>query len=630
MPTPQQDETQEEFIARCIPAVLDEGTAEDQEQAAAICYSYWREAMSDKTVTIKALEGGGYHVEGYGVVWDGEDLEGQHFSKDTDFWFDRLTKTPPLLYEHGYDDTLKTTVLGKVTTITPDEKGLWLEAQLERSAKYEEYIEDILELADNKKLGFSSGAAGHLCEFSGDYKEIRAWPIVEFSLTVTPAEPRTLGVAALRSLGDSDPAIKALVPEDASASAKGASRGEEQGDIDDTTKTDKETEMGDNEAKAVAMPDIEELLKRVSQETATAIMKGLEKEEPKEKGAFRLEDAEGTHSLGDYLLAVRRKDTKRLVEEYHAQKATKDLLEESGVSGGYLVPAEFSADFINIAAEMSVVRPRARIQPMRSRSLAIPALDQDEQPADGDKIKWFGGVISYWTEEGVTKTETEPSFRQIELVAHKLAGYTQASDELLADSAIGLEALLRTLFGQAIAWREDYAYLRGDGVGKPLGILNSGALLTQDRATANRIIYRDVARMMDLFLPEGDGTWIVSSTARSELLRLEDSAGNLVWQQNARVGEPPTMLGMPVVFSSKMPALGTTGDVLLADLNYYVIGDRQATSIQSSAEYAFIDDLTTWRFVHRVDGQPLLAAPIYIDNTNQVSPFVALHADTTT
>ncbi len=55
-------------------------------------------------------------------------------------------------------------------------------------------------------------------------------------------------------------------------------------------------------------------------------------------------------------------------------------------------------------------------------------------------------------------------------VAHELSGYSLCANSLLADSAVGLEALLYNLFGNAIAWYEDYAFLRGDGVGKPLGV----------------------------------------------------------------------------------------------------------------------------------------------------------------
>lgn len=48
MPTPQPGESEDQFIARCIPIVLDDGTAEDNEQAVAICYSMWREREGDQ------------------------------------------------------------------------------------------------------------------------------------------------------------------------------------------------------------------------------------------------------------------------------------------------------------------------------------------------------------------------------------------------------------------------------------------------------------------------------------------------------------------------------------------------------------------------------------------------------
>ena len=123
--------------------------------------------------------------------------------------------------------------------------------------------------------------------------------------------------------------------------------------------------------------------------------------------------------------------------------------------------------------------------------------------------------------------------------------------------------------------------------------------------------------------------WLIWPTCLPQLVQLADGAGNVVWIANATDGLPMRIFGMPVALTDKNPALGNTGDVILADFGYYVIGDRQATEIAASEHYAFIQDLMTWRFVHRVDGQPWLDGPMYIDNTNQVSPFVALHQDTT-
>jgi len=50
MPTPQPGETQEDFIGRCIPMVLDDETAQDNEQAIAICNSMWEENQQERAM----------------------------------------------------------------------------------------------------------------------------------------------------------------------------------------------------------------------------------------------------------------------------------------------------------------------------------------------------------------------------------------------------------------------------------------------------------------------------------------------------------------------------------------------------------------------------------------------------
>lgn len=349
--------------------------------------------------------------------------------------------------------------------------------------------------------------------------------------------------------------------------------------------------------------------------------------------------SERKNTFGGFLKAVRMHNTEELVKVYGSQldqdQEVKDLLEGAGATGGYLVPTEFLAELLKVPESAAIVRPRARKIPMRRRSLTVPMLDTTATPSAYWDLQYFGGVMAYWTEEGVAKTETEPAFKQGELVAHKLAGYTQASDELLADDGIGLQALLLELFRGAITMREDFAFLRGTGVGMPLGILNSAALVTQDRATASRISFNDLGRMIGKLLPSsyGNAVWVVDVTALPNLLMMVDGAGNAVWIPNALGGVqqmiPGTLMGRPLLVTEKLPTLGTTGDLILADWRYYLIGDRQATTIAASEHFAFTSDLTTWRFVHRVDGHPWMDAPLYIDTTNTVSPFVALHADTT-
>lgn len=170
---------------------------------------------------IKSVNDKQMTVEGYGIVWGGMDLEGDHFTKDTDFWFDQITSSPMVLFDHGQDGTIKKSVIGKVSNKTEDNFGLWVESQIERS---NEYFEAVQELVETGRLGYSSGAVSHLVERNNDGKIVQ-WPIVEFSLTATPAEPRTLGVEALKSLAETEPAYKALLPDEkAEPSADGTER----------------------------------------------------------------------------------------------------------------------------------------------------------------------------------------------------------------------------------------------------------------------------------------------------------------------------------------------------------------------------------------------------------------------
>jgi HK97 family phage major capsid protein len=368
-------------------------------------------------------------------------------------------------------------------------------------------------------------------------------------------------------------------------------------------------------------------------EQSAAVVKALAQVDAPTPAAGNIEAKR--YGFNDFLRAVRYEDRaslKAMGARLDSDPEAKDLLESGGASGGYLVPTEQLSELLMVGGSPAVVRPRARIIPMSRRSVTMPALDQGDVPSQDYYPDYYGGVHAKWTEEGGTKTETEPAFKQIELVAHKLAGYTQASDELLADEATGLESVLQMLFAEAIGFREDYAFLRGNGVGQPLGILNSGALIASARDTANEVSYGDIATMWSRLHPASvsSAVWLVDQTALLEFLTMEDTAGNNVFMPQesggARQSVMGTVFGRPLIVTEKLPTLGTQGDVLLADMAYYLIGDRQQTTIASSIHYAFVDDLTTWRFVHRVDGQPWLDEPIYIDTTNTVSPFVALAA----
>ena len=180
------------------------------------------------------------------------------------------------------------------------------------------------------------------------------------------------------------------------------------------------------------------------------------------------------------------------VMEFHVGKTLdprlqKQLVEGTGALGGFLVPAEFEATLLRLTAEGAIVEPRATVIPMSRKQLDIPAIDYATIASPDGQTNFFGGAVFEWTEEGGTKPEINIRFRMKQLVVHDLTGYLPVSDSLLADSAIALPPLFNTIFGEGSRWYMDYAYLQGDGVGKPTGVINAPVTIVVARAVAGQV-----------------------------------------------------------------------------------------------------------------------------------------------
>lgn len=147
--------------------------------------------MNDLSVKILGEDEKVAIVGGYGVVFGGRDLEGDTFTKETELWLD-LVPAKPIMYEHTFSPIKD--AIGRSVKERMDDFGVYLEAALD---KQQSYIEEVLRLVKEGKLGWSSGSVGHLVDRLRGM--IKRWPIVEYSLTLTPAEPRTLGVEQVKS-----------------------------------------------------------------------------------------------------------------------------------------------------------------------------------------------------------------------------------------------------------------------------------------------------------------------------------------------------------------------------------------------------------------------------------------------
>ncbi|MGQ4349694.1 phage major capsid protein [Streptomyces sp. SAS_275] len=300
----------------------------------------------------------------------------------------------------------------------------------------------------------------------------------------------------------------------------------------------------------------------------------------------------------------------------------------SPADGGFLVPETLRSNLMEIALEQSVVRPLATVVPMDSARVPFPMIDSTTNAGSV-----FGGMIAYWGEEGAALQDANPKFGRITLDAKKLTGLSAVPNELLQDSIVSFAALLERLWPQALAFEEDAKFMAGSGTGEPLGFRGAGnpAAVTVTRANANKIGYVDIVKMVARMLPSSlaRGVWTCSPDALPELLQMSltvGTGGNSVFVVNAAGPFPMSIFGRPLIITEKGGILGSRGDLAFTDLSYYLVGDRQTMTADSSTDYNFGSDKTTFRIIQRVDGRPWLQSAITPANgsTSTLSPFVEL------
>lgn len=298
--------------------------------------------------------------------------------------------------------------------------------------------------------------------------------------------------------------------------------------------------------------------------------------------------------------------------------------------GGFLVPETLRSQLLSIALEQSVVRSRATVVPMEAPRVPFPMIDSTTNAGSV-----FGGMIGYWGEESAALQASNPQFGRVELDAKKLTGFALVPNELLADSLISFSALIETLWPQALAFFEDVAFMSGTGVGEPLGFLGAAnsasiAVTKETGQAANTILVENIIKQYSRMLPASlnRAIWVVSPETIPELYTMAISVGTggaPVMLVNAAGPGPATMLGRPIVISEKAGRLGTRSDVAFVDLSYYLIGDRQVMSADSSTDYRFGNDQTAFRIIQRVDGRPWLKNAITPANGGPtLSPFVEI------
>ena len=339
-----------------------------------------------------------------------------------------------------------------------------------------------------------------------------------------------------------------------------------------------------------------------------------------------------TATFGDFLKSVARNDTQRLRALY---KSVKALDETTGAGGGYLVPTQFEQQIRAVGETMLFDQlVQAGRGPLVLRTdaaeLALPVLEQDQVPAAGSSAM-IGGVRLIWREQSQDVTASEPTFEQRIYRPYPADAYVAASVELLADAPQALETFLTTLFGRAYATLKMHAILRGTGTAQPRGIVDHPATISVTRATGGTQAENDtntVLAMMQRLLPNSTtAVFLAHPFWRSRLMAIR-LGETLMYSPNGQVlSYGDTLFGIPVAYSEHLPAVTDAGSLILADLSYYVLVERAGLTVAMSEHARFLKRQTVWVFGCRIDGAPMLNAPLTLaDGTNTVSPFVQVAA----
>ncbi len=323
-----------------------------------------------------------------------------------------------------------------------------------------------------------------------------------------------------------------------------------------------------------------------------------------------------------------------------AVNKTAGYMEEGNdAQGGYTVPTQVANTILEKSLEASIVESRATIQPMTSNRMEIPAdVDSDHS------TNYFGGVIIYRPGEGGTKTPTNPTFQKIALTLNKVTGLCYVTDELLSDSMVAMDAYLTRKFSQAIAFVKDDDFINGTGANMPSGAFHASnpSLITVDAVGgqgASTIIAENIAAMWSRLYPAGHGkaVWLANIETFPQLfgMSLAVGVGGVpVWMPAGGVSGRPfeTLMGAPLLYTEKCQALGTAGDICLADFSQYLIGQKGsgAPDVATSIHVRFVTDETAFRFVLRYDGQSSWKSALTPKRGSAtLSPFVRLSSTRT-
>ncbi len=253
----------------------------------------------------------------------------------------------------------------------------------------------------------------------------------------------------------------------------------------------------------------------------------------------------------------------------------------SDPEGGYVVPAELSQRIVSRQRDLTPMRQLATVMEVSSDALEMLS-DRNEAEAN-------------WVAENASRAETTtPSLGKVRIPVHELSAQPKASQKLLDDGQINVEEWLAAKIADRFARREGDAFINGDGIMRPRGLLTYATSGNDDDArTWGQIQYiasgaaggfastNPADKLLDLIYKLrapylSKATWLMPRSVSAAIRKLKGADGNYIWQVSLQNGQPPTLLGFPVMFAEDMPAIAANSySLAFGDFSEaYTIVDR--------------------------------------------------------
>jgi HK97 family phage major capsid protein len=297
-----------------------------------------------------------------------------------------------------------------------------------------------------------------------------------------------------------------------------------------------------------------------------------------------------------------------------------------------LVRNEWNTSLLDRLKEEGKLAPRCFPMPIGEGNDGVEAPFIDETSrATGSR---WGGVQVYRAAEAAAVTASQPKLGKFELRLEDLLGLFYATDRVLRDGVL-LEALAMKAFGSEFAFKLDDEIARGTGAGQCLGIIGNAPTVSvakEGGQTAGTIVTENIEKMYSVLLARcvaGAG-WFMNQTCWPQLFKLYRAVGTggvpVFLPPNGLAAAPfGTLMGLPITVIEQASAVGTVGDLILANFaNDYALISKPMTQA-SSIHVLFTSNQTTFRWVWPIIGKPVLSAAITpYKGSATFGPFVTL------